>query len=102
MDYITLLAGEHEELPVYRDVVQCIESLDAFPFLLEKIFRETASFSEDTLDHFHFALLRLQIYADIHRYENMEQAQKTKYVAEVLEKVIFGALMLEREDLREP
>jgi len=41
----------------------------------------------------------VQIYSDIHRNEDMEQAQKIKYVAQVLEKIIFGSLMMEHEEL---
>jgi hypothetical protein len=29
----------------------------------------------------------------------MEQAQKIKYVSQVLEKIIFGSLMMEHEDI---
>jgi hypothetical protein len=29
----------------------------------------------------------------------MEQAQKIKYVAQVLEKIIFGSLMMEYDDI---
>jgi hypothetical protein len=54
---------------------------------------------DETLDHLRFALLRVQIYSDIHRNEDMELAQKIKYVAQVLEKVIFGSLMMEHEDI---
>jgi hypothetical protein len=56
-------------------------------------------FDDESLDHLRFALLRVQIYSDIHRNDDMEQAQKIKYVAQVLEKVIFGSLMMEHEEL---
>jgi hypothetical protein len=39
--------------------------------------------------------LRLQLYADIHRNEDLEKAMHIKYVAQVLEKVIFGSLIME-------
>lgn len=99
MDYITVLSGRQEPLDIYRDIAQCVGDLEEFPLLLEKICRDAVALDDDPLDQLRFALLRLQIYADIHRYQDMEQAQKTKYVAQVLEKVIFGSLMLEPEDL---
>ena len=54
---------------------------------------------DETLDRFRFALLRLQLYADIHRNEDLEKAMQIKFVAQVLEKVIFGTLVMEQEEL---
>ena len=51
---------------------------------------------DETLDRFWFSLIRLQLYSDIHRNEDLE-AMHIKYVAQVLEKVIFGTLVMERE-----
>ena len=97
MDLGKILAGKEEPLPVYRDVVRCLENIELFPYLLEPIYREAQGFDEDTLDRFRFALVRLQVYTDLHHYEDMESTQKVRYVAQVLEKVIFGDLLLERE-----
>jgi hypothetical protein len=97
MDLGKILAGKEEPLPVYRNVLLCLENIELFPYLLEPIYREALSFDEDTLDRFRFALVRLQVFTDIHHYEDMENTQKVRYVAQVLEKVIFGDLLLERE-----
>jgi hypothetical protein len=43
--------------------------------------------------------MRLQLYADVHRNEDLEKAMHIKYVAQVLEKVIFGSLVMEHEEL---
>ncbi len=99
MDLGKILAGKEEPLPVYRNVLLCLENIELFPYLLEPIYREALAFDEDTLDRFRFALVRLQVYTDIHHYEDMENTQKVRYVAQVLEKVIFGDLLLERERL---
>jgi hypothetical protein len=99
MDLGKILAGREEPLPVYRNIALCLENIELFPFLLEPIYREAMTFDEDTLDRFRFALVRLQVYTDIHHYEDMENTQKIRYVAQVLEKVIFGDLLLERERL---
>mgnify|MGYP006270781543 FL=1 len=96
MDFGKILAGGEEPLPVFRNVTRCLENIELFPYLLEPIYREAQGFDEDTLDRFRFALLRLQVYTDIHHYEDMESTQKVRYVAQVLEKVIFGDLLLER------
>jgi hypothetical protein len=97
MDFGKILAGKEETLPIYRNISVCLENIENFPYLLEAIYREAQGFDEDTLDRFRFALLRLQVYTDLHQYEDMESTQKVRYVAQVLEKVIFGDLLLERE-----
>jgi hypothetical protein len=97
MDLGKILAGKEEPLPVYRNVTLCLENIELFPYLLEPIYREAQGFDDDTLDRFRFALVRLQVFTDIHHYEDMENTQKVRYVAQVLEKVIFGDLLLERE-----
>ncbi|MDI6718350.1 MAG: hypothetical protein QMD46_01880 [Methanomicrobiales archaeon] len=97
-EYMDVLRGDQEPLEIFNDVVRSLQDLEQFPFLLEKICREAITLDVDASERFRFALWRLQIHADIHRYQDMEQAQKAKYVAQVLEKLIFGSLMLEQEN----
>ncbi len=99
MDYLQILTGKESQLPVYTGVVACLENPLAFPDLLEPVYREAMKLDDDTLDKFRFSLLRLQLYADVHRNEDLEKAMHIKYVAQVLEKVIFGSLVMEQEDL---
>lgn len=98
MDLKELLAGKGEGLRIYENIALSLENVELFPYLIERIYREALALDDDALDRLRFALLRVQIYADIHRNEDMEQAQRLKYVAQVLEKVIFGNLMLEKEE----
>jgi len=100
MDHARILAGIGKPLPIYDSIATCFDDINRLPDLLEPIFLETQGFDEETLDHLRFALVRVQVYADIHRYEDMEHTQKAKYVAQVLEKVIFGSLLLEWEPQR--
>lgn len=95
MDYLRILAGKEKPLPIYKGVVAALENPLAFPDLLEPIYREAMNLDDEMMDHFRFSLMRLQIYADVHRNEDLEQAMNMKYVAQVLEKVIFGALIME-------
>jgi len=95
MDYLRILAGKEKQLPIYKGVVAVLENPRAFPDLVEPIYREAMNLDDETMDHFRFSLMRLQIYADIHRNEDLEQAMNMKYVAQVLEKVIFGSLIME-------
>ena len=95
MDYQRILVGKEKSLPIYKGVVAALENPLAFPDLLEPIYREAMTLDDQTLDQFRFSLMRLQLYADIHRNEDLEQAMQIKYVAQVLEKVIFGSLIME-------
>jgi hypothetical protein len=101
MKYREVLEGGETSLPVYDDIAAVLEDVRLFPLMIEKIYRTAMTFDDDTLDHLRFALLRVQIYSDIHRTEDMERAQKIKYVTQVLEKIVFGSLMMEHEELRQ-
>jgi len=98
MDYLRILTGKSATLPIYEPVISCLENPESFPDLLEQVYRQAMKLDDDTLDQFRFALLRLQIYADIHRNEDMEKAMHIRYVAQVLEKVIFGTLVMEPQE----
>jgi hypothetical protein len=99
MDYLRVLTGKEKPLPVYTGIIACLESPLVFPDLIEPIYREAMTMDDETLDRFRFSLIRLQLYSDIHRNEDLEKAMHIKYVAQVLEKVVYGTLVMEREDL---
>jgi len=99
MDYMRVLCGKEKPLPIYEGVIACLENPQAFVDLVEPIYREAMNLDDETLDRFRFALLRLQLYADIHRNEDLEKAMELKYVSQVLEKLVFGTLVMEREEL---
>jgi len=99
MDYLRILTGKEKPLPIYTAIIACLESPLAFPDLIEPIYREAMNMDDETLDRFRFSLIRLQLYSDIHRNEDMEKAMHIRYVAQVLEKVVYGTLIMEREDL---
>ncbi len=98
MEYSRILAGREDPLPVFSKVVEALENFEEFPFLLEPVYREASDLEDEELDRLRFGLVRLQVYADIHRYEDMEAAQRMKYVAAVLERMLFGRLLLEGEE----
>ena len=98
MEYARVLSGREDPLPIFSKVVEALENFEEFPFLLEPIYREASDLGDEDLDRFRFGLVRLQVYADIHRYEDMEAAQRMKYVAAVLERMLFGRLLLEGEE----
>lgn len=99
MDYLRILTGTEKPLPIYTGIIKSLEDPLVFPDLIEPIYREAMTMDDETLDRFRFSLIRLQLYSDIHRNEDMEKAMHIRYVAQVLEKVIYGSLIMEREDL---
>ncbi|MFZ0005988.1 hypothetical protein [Methanoregula sp.] len=98
MNYFRILTGTGTPLSIYDPVISCLENPLAFPDLLEPVYRQAMKLDDETLDQFRFALLRLQLYADIHRNEDMEKAMHIRYVSQVLEKVIFGTLVMEPQE----
>jgi len=95
MDYQRILSGKEKPLPIYKAVAAALENPRSFPDLVEPIYREAMTLDDETLDRFRFSLMRLQIYADVHRNEDLEQAMHIRYVAQVIEKVVFGSLIME-------
>ncbi|MDO9034464.1 MAG: hypothetical protein Q7U51_04595 [Methanoregula sp.] len=98
MDYLRILTGKETNLPIYTSIIECLENPLVFPDLIEPIYQEAMKMNDEDLDRFRFSLIRLQIYSDIHRNEDLERAMHIKYVAQVLEKVVYGTLIMERED----
>jgi hypothetical protein len=98
MDYLRILTGKEQPLPIYKGVIVALENPLAFPDLIEPVYREAMALDDDTLDRFRFSLMRLQLWADIHRNEDLEKAMHIKYVSQVLEKVIFGSLVMEQSE----
>lgn len=99
MDFREVFTGGGEPLDIYDDIVPVLEDVCLLPWKVEEIYRKAISYDDAHLDRLRFALLRLQVYADIHRNEDMEKAQAIKYASVVLEKVIFGSLMLGHEEM---
>ena len=98
MDYLRILTGKEKPLPIYTGIIVCLEKPLAFPDMIEPIYREAMNLDDETLDKFRFSLLRLQVYADVHRNEDMEKAMHIRYVSQVLEKLVFGTLVMEQEE----
>jgi len=98
MDYLRILTGKETHLSIYTRIIECLENPLVFPDLIEPIYQEAMKMNDEDLDRFRFSLIRLQLYSDIHRNEDLERAMHIKYVAQVLEKVVYGTLIMERED----
>ena len=98
MEFMRVLQGTGGEMEIHREIVSCLEDLNQLPDRVEPIFRSALLFNEAELERFRFALVRIQIYTDIHSTQDMDKAQRVRYAAQVLERIIFGGLLLEVAD----
>jgi hypothetical protein len=98
MDSMQVLQGAGGEMAIYKEIAVCLEDLNQLPDQIEPIFRSAQQFNEADLERLRFALVRVQIYTDIHSTQDMEKAQRVRYAAQVIERIIFGSLLLEVAD----
>jgi len=69
---------------------EAIEDPLKLPYLLDTFY--TAHIKNEKA--FHFALLRVQVDSDLRMHEDLLKYQQRKYVAETLEKLLYGELLL--------
>lgn len=72
-------------------IAQVVDEPDKLPYFLEII----KSMEIDDLEKFRFVLLRVQIDSQLHLNEDMEKYHKRLFVSQVIEKLIYGELLLE-------
>lgn len=94
---LQLITGKKEVCLHVKDIpeemlllCEAIEDPRKLPYMLEAF--HTAQIKNEKA--FHFALLRVQVDSDIRMHEDIQKYQQRKYVAEVLEKLLYGELML--------
>lgn len=98
MDYLKVLCGREEHIPIYDQIAQCLQDIRLLPEMIEPIFREAGTLDENLIEKFRFGLLRVQIYSEIYRNMDLEESQKMRYVSEMIERAIFGGLFIDREN----
>lgn len=69
---------------------ETIEEPLRLPYMLETFY--TMQIKNEKA--FHFSLLRVQVDSDLRMHEDIQKCQQRKYVAETLEKLLYGELML--------
>jgi len=72
-------------------MAQVVDDPDKLPYFLETI----KSLKIDDLEKFRFVLLRVQIDSQLHLNENIEKYHKRLFVSQIIEKLIYGELLLE-------
>ncbi len=93
---LTLLTGKSdidENLPeIVLLIAESLENPPRLPFLIEDIYFQKI----DDPDRFRLTLIRVQIDADLHMNKDLKLYQQRKYVAQVIEKLIYGEILLEQ------
>ncbi len=81
-----------EDVPVsVLAIAEVVDDPDKLPYLIESI----KSLKIDDMEKFRFVLLRVQIESHLHMNEDLEIYMKRLYVAQVIEKLLYGELLLE-------
>ena len=85
------IAAHRESIPEEMLLLsEVIEDPLKLPYMLDAFY--TAQIKNEKA--FHFALLRVQVDSDLRMHEDIQKYQQRKYVAETLEKLLYGELLL--------
>jgi len=72
-------------------IAEAVDGPDKLPYLIETI----KSLNINDMDKFRFVLLRVEIDSELHMNEDIQKYQKRFYVAQVIEKLLYGDLFFE-------
>jgi hypothetical protein len=94
---LQLITGK-KDIATYRENIpeemlllsEVIEDPLKLPYMLDTFY--TTQIKNEKA--FHFALLRVQVDSDLRMHEDIQKYQQRRYVAETLEKLLYGELML--------
>lgn len=96
LETLKLLTGrqelEDEKIPHSVLVIaEAVDGPDKLPYLLETI----KSLEIEDIEKFRYVLLRVQIDSELHMNEDIQKYHKRLYVAQVIEKLLYGELFFE-------
>jgi hypothetical protein len=101
-----LLLGKkssHDNLldPILSRIGEVLKNPRDLPYAVEELCEAAEKLDEERKRGLRYALLRVQIDSDLRRQEDLQTMQERKYVAQVLEKLIYGELLLEAKPKKE-
>ena len=96
LDTLKLLTGEREpdvdKIPENIFIIaEAVDGPDKLPYLMEAI----KSMEIEYPEKFRFVLLRVQVDSELHMNEDIQRYHKRLYVAQVIEKLLYGELFFE-------
>jgi hypothetical protein len=90
-DTVEIVAGKHGETKVNKAMVPILTAIDnpnELPFLIAEIN------AIKTTDDMRLALVRVQVHSELKMHEDLNKHQKRLYVAQAIEKMLWGELLL--------
>lgn len=72
-------------------IAEVVDDPDKLPYFLENI----KSMEIEDMEKFRFVMLRIQIDSQLHLNEDIEKYHKRLFVSQVIEKLLYGELLLE-------
>ena len=96
VDTLQLILGQAsvEQGNVPDEILLLAKAIDD-PYCLPFIIEEMDELEIEDENMFRFALLRVQIDSELRMNEDIQMHQRRRYVAQVIEKMIFGELLIE-------
>lgn len=96
MDTLELLMGKKNvdpgSVPVHiLAIAEAVDNPDSLPYLIESIM----SLHIDDMEKFRYVLVRVQVDSELHMNEDIQRNHKRFFVAQVIEKLLYGELLLE-------
>jgi len=96
VDTLQLILGQAsvEQGNVPDEILLLAKAIDdpyCLPFIIEEL--DELEIGDEKM--FRFALLRVQIDSELRMNEDIQMHQRRRYVAQVIEKMIFGELLIE-------
>ena len=96
MDTLELLVGMKDvdtgNIPAHiLAIAEAVDNPDSLPYLIESIM----SLEIDDMEKFRYVLVRVQIDSELHMNEDIQRNHKRLYVVQVIEKLLYGELLLE-------
>jgi hypothetical protein len=96
VDTLQLLMGHAsiEQGNVPGEILLLAKAIDD-PYCLPFIIEDLDELTIEDENMFRFALLRVQIDSELRMNEDIQMHQRRRYVAQVIEKMIFGEMLIE-------
>lgn len=96
METIELLLGQKDadtsNIPAHiLAIAEAVDNPDSLPYMIESIM----SLEIDDIDKFRYVLVRVQIDSELHMNEDIQRHHKRLYVVQIIEKLLYGELLLE-------
>ncbi|HOT08022.1 MAG: hypothetical protein A4E45_01785 [Methanosaeta sp. PtaB.Bin039] len=100
---LRLLAGGEDTLPGESLLLlaRVLKNPMRLPLLLKQICGLRSSLQAQEREEFRLGLIRIQIEADLHMHEDIQRFQQRRYVAQVIEMLIFQDLLLAPREMEE-